>query len=210
MLLECGGYKMNKNINIAIEWRDAAKSTSVNAKEHIPNHIQNALTAIAIKKCVDEFEKGVSHGVIKLTAPNENGSDTLYVGQWLITVRDYTQIIPLDKFESGDFSAYLPSLSLVNALGESIFIDLIIPMRHEDTNASLAKMQAQISLKLFGSESALEDMTVGFSKHYYGRDLSAVSVSAKLNREFVREVFQEKVFFNKPFSSVVPIGAGQK
>lgn len=201
---------MNKNINIAIEWRDAAKMTSVKAKDHVPDHMQNTLTAIAIKKCVDEFENGTSSGVIKLSVPNENGSDTLYLGQWLITVRDYTQIIPFNKFESGDFSEYLPSLSLVNALGESIFVDLIIPMRHEDTDTSLAKMQAQISLKLFGSESALEDMTVGFSKHYYGNDMSAISVSAKINREFIREVFQEKGFFNKPFSSVVPIGLGQK
>lgn len=202
---------MNKNINIAIEWRDAAKMTSVNAKDHVPDHMQNTLTAIAIKKCVDEFENGTSSGVIKLSVPNENGSDTIYVGQWLITVRDYTQIIPLNKFESGDFSEYLPSLSLVNALGESIFVDLIIPMRHEDTDTSLAKMQAQISLKLFGSESALEDMTVGFSKNYYGNDMSAISVSAKINREFIREqYFKEKFFLTEPISSVVPIGLGKK
>lgn len=202
---------MNKNINISIEWRDTAKMTSVNAKGHVPEHIQNALTAIAIKKCVDEFEKGVSSGVIKLPALNENGLDTIYIGQWRITVRDYTQIIPVDKFESDDFSEYLPSTSLVNTIGESIFVDLIIPMRHEDTNAPLAKMQEKISLKLFGSESALEDMTVGFSKHYYGNDMSAISVSAKINREFIRDqYFKEKFFLTEPFSSVVPIGLGKK
>lgn len=201
---------MNKNINVAIEWRDTAKLTSVNAKGHIPEHIQDYLTAISIKKCVDEFEKGVSSGVIKLQIPNENGFDTLYVGQWLITVRDYTQIIPVDKFESDDFSEYLPSQSLVNVIGKNIFIDLIIPMRHEDTNVSLATMQDKISLKLFGSESALNNMTIGFSSHYYGNGFSAISVSAKLNREFIREKFQEKDFFTKAFSSVVPIGLGKK